>query len=240
MSWSKKRQVQVHPGVGGAVEGPDRRRGAAARRVDLAGEGVDLDHLVALQRVTPVVLDRVGVGHEPAVAVLADVGAAGALGERGGGSAGGIGAGRLAAEDVPRVDAEHQGQDDDQQAGPAADRDPAAAPPPPPPIWEGSSWAPSLYFTPTTPRAGRLPTSSAAYFDRTGRSSGPALTASGAGGVSLVGVDAVSQPPAGVWDLLTGVGATPQDSCQTTVDDSGTSTVKKWRRTLGNRCSCTR
>ena len=73
--------------------------------------------------VVPVVLDRVRVRDEPAVPVGVDIGAPSALGELAG--VGGLLRSGLRgpAEDVARVDAEQQGEDQDDQAGAAANRD---------------------------------------------------------------------------------------------------------------------
>src|SRR5215207_3402645 len=95
----------------------------SAGRVDAAGESHNLDLLVALEIVVPVLLNRVGVGDESAVSVGVDIGAPGALGELAG--VGGLlrpGL-RSATENVAWVDAEQQRNDQNDQAGAAADRD---------------------------------------------------------------------------------------------------------------------
>src|SRR5688500_2598291 len=93
----------------------------AARRVDTICERDDLDRLVALKIVLPVILDRVRVRDKPAIAVGVDIRASGALGEltrvfrllRPGL--------RSPAEDVARVDAEQQGDQQNNQTGATAD-----------------------------------------------------------------------------------------------------------------------
>src|SRR4029453_13283952 len=106
----KEIKIEVHSGVGWAIEGPDCRSCMSTRCIDAASEGLNLDFLIALHCVFPVVLDRVRVCDEPAIAVGVDIRAAGALGEL-------AGVARLfrprllsAAEDVARIQAEKQGE----------------------------------------------------------------------------------------------------------------------------------
>ncbi len=118
-------QVEVDLGVAWAIEGADGRGGVAAGRVDAAGERPHLDHLIVRRRTLPVVLDGVGVRDEPAVPLSLDVRASGALRE---GVCGGraLGVGRRAAEQGIGPDAEQQGHDEDDHAGPTAQGDLAA------------------------------------------------------------------------------------------------------------------
>src|SRR6188472_3187160 len=94
-----------------------------AGRIGAALEGLNLDLLIALDMIVPVILNRVRVRDEAAVAVSADIRTTRALGEW-------ARASRLlrsgllsAAEDVTRVEAEQQGEHEDDQSGAAADRD---------------------------------------------------------------------------------------------------------------------
>src|SRR4030095_16637042 len=69
----KEIKIEVHSGVGWAIEGPDCRSCMSTRCIDAAGEGLNLDFLIALPCVFPVVLDRVRVCDEPAIAVGGDI-----------------------------------------------------------------------------------------------------------------------------------------------------------------------
>src|SRR5512133_2095201 len=98
-----------------------------ASGVDAAGKRLHLDFLIALDSVVPVVLDRIRVRHEAAVAVAVDVRAPGALGEL-------TGIVRLPlarllapAKNVAGIEAKQQGEHQNDQPGAATYRDLAAA-----------------------------------------------------------------------------------------------------------------
>ena len=114
--------VEVDHLVCRAVERADSGGGRSAAGGGPAAEDLRLRRHVAGVRLRPECLDRVGVRDEPTIAVLRDIGAGGALRVRVG-CCRGRDTGRGTAAEQARVDAEQQGNDHHQQAGPAAEGD---------------------------------------------------------------------------------------------------------------------